>query len=116
MEMAMVNDQEEQLIIARYVYRNPFYFIVYTKHEALIYLPNCDLNKNASLQLSPGRECSDTDMDPQGTQSQDCEPTPPLQRHNSNFYLPPIEGESPRHVRMYHARHSPHARQRSLFC
>ncbi|XP_055300994.1 palmitoyltransferase ZDHHC8 isoform X2 [Sitodiplosis mosellana] len=65
-------------------------------------------------KLSPGRECSDTDMDPQGTQSQDCEPTPPLQRHNSNFYLPPIEGESPRHVRMYHARHSPHARQRGL--
>lgn len=65
-------------------------------------------------QLSPGRECSDTDMDPQASQSQDCEPTPPLQRHNSNFYLPPMDGESPRHVRMYHPRHSPHARQRSL--
>lgn len=61
------------------------------------------------LQLSPGRECSDTDMDPQASQSQDCEPTPPLQRHNSNFYLPPLDGDSPRHVRLYHPRHSPHA-------
>lgn len=48
-------------------------------------------------------------MDPQASQSQDCEPTPPLQRHNSNFYLPPMDGDSPRHVRMYHPRHSPHA-------
>lgn len=63
-------------------------------------------------QLSPGRECSDTDMDPQASQSQDCEPTPPLQRHNSNFYLPPMDGDSPRHVRLYHPRHSPHAVQR----
>lgn len=88
-------------------------------------------------QLSPGRECSDTDMEPQASQSQDCEPTPPLQRHNStNFYLPQLEngtigtgqgnnvnggaqgnssgggGDSPRHMRMYHARHSPSARQR----
>lgn len=61
------------------------------------------------------------------SQSQDCEPTPPLQRHNSNtFYLPPLEvangtvgggtggsgGDSPRHIRLYHPRHSPHARQR----
>ncbi|XP_055846995.1 palmitoyltransferase ZDHHC8 isoform X2 [Episyrphus balteatus] len=87
------------------------------------------------MQLSPGRDCSDTDMDPpQASQSQDCEPTPPLQRHNSsNFYLPPIENtnmvvgtngpsgvgggggpESPRHMRMYHPRHSPHSRQRGL--
>lgn len=78
-------------------------------------------------KLSPGRECSDTDMEPQASQSQDCEPTPPLQRHNStNFYLPPIEntgnvggggnggGDSPRHMRMYHPRHSPHSRQRGL--
>lgn len=51
-------------------------------------------------------------MDPQASQSQDCEPTPPLQRHNSNFYLPPMDGDSPRHVRLYHPRHSPHAVQR----
>ncbi|XP_065364405.1 palmitoyltransferase ZDHHC8 isoform X1 [Calliphora vicina] len=90
-------------------------------------------------KLSPGRECSDTDMEPQASQSQDCEPTPPLQRHNStNFYLPQLEngtiatgqgnnvngvqgnggggggGDSPRHMRMYHPRHSPLARQRGL--
>ncbi|XP_055683146.1 palmitoyltransferase ZDHHC8 isoform X1 [Lutzomyia longipalpis] len=68
-------------------------------------------------KLSPGRECSDTDMEPQASQSQDCEPTPPLQRHGSksNFFLPPIDGgESPRHIRMYHPRHSPHPRQRGL--
>ncbi|KAJ6639092.1 Palmitoyltransferase ZDHHC8, partial [Pseudolycoriella hygida] len=66
-------------------------------------------------KLSPGRECSDNDMEPQASQSQDCEATPPLQRHNSNFYLPPMDGDSPRHnMRMYHARHSPHARQRGL--
>ncbi|KAL5276899.1 ZDHHC8 family protein [Megaselia abdita] len=76
---------------------------------------------NRHTQLSPGRECSDTDMEPQASQSQDCEPTPPLQRHNSNsFFLPPIEagqssngGDSPRHMRMY-PRHSPHSRQRGL--
>ncbi|XP_030380829.1 palmitoyltransferase app isoform X6 [Scaptodrosophila lebanonensis] len=93
-------------------------------------------------KLSPGRECSDTDMEPPpASQSQDCEPTPPLQRHNStNFYLPQVEnsvvglnngniasgapptaqqgggsgGDSPRHLRMYHPRHSPHARPRGL--
>ncbi|XP_075159178.1 zinc finger DHHC-type containing 8 isoform X1 [Haematobia irritans] len=85
-------------------------------------------------KLSPGRECSDTDMEPQASQSQDCEPTPPLQRHNStNFFLPQMEnvngtistgqgnagqsnggGDSPRHLRMYHPRHSPLARQRGL--
>ncbi|KAH8411375.1 hypothetical protein KR215_002954 [Drosophila sulfurigaster] len=103
--------------------------------------------------LSPGRECSDTDLEPpQASQSQDCEPTPPLQRHNSsNFYLPQVSdttpgginmasmnngniasgagapnsstqpgggggggGDSPRHLRMYHPRHSPHARPRGL--
>ncbi|XP_049762354.1 palmitoyltransferase ZDHHC8 isoform X2 [Schistocerca cancellata] len=51
-------------------------------------------------QLSPGRgEGSDTDMEPTASQSQDCEPTPPLQRHGSknNFFLPPVDtGESPR--------------------
>lgn len=41
--------------------------------------------------MSPGRDGSDTDMEPTASQSQDCEPTPPLQRHGSknNFYLPP---------------------------
>ncbi|KAM8718581.1 hypothetical protein ACLKA7_001310 [Drosophila subpalustris] len=102
-------------------------------------------------KLSPGRECSDTDLEPPpASQSQDCEPTPPLQRHNSsNFYLPQVSdtvpginmsninmnngniasgaggapnssqasgsgGDSPRHLRMYHPRHSPHARPRGL--
>ncbi|KAL9696250.1 hypothetical protein quinque_015535 [Culex quinquefasciatus] len=88
--------------------------------------------------LSPGRDGSDIDMEPQGTQSRDCEPTPPLQRHGSksNFFLPPMDGnggmnmnggqggaqggqngggDSPRqHIRMYHPRHSPHPRQRGL--
>ncbi|XP_041787902.1 palmitoyltransferase ZDHHC5-A isoform X2 [Anopheles merus] len=83
-------------------------------------------------KLSPGRECSDIDMEPQASQSRDCEPTPPLQRHGSksNFFLPPLDGpggmvsqvgsggDSPRqqqqHMRMYHPRHSPHPRQRGL--
>ncbi|XP_055585995.1 palmitoyltransferase ZDHHC8 isoform X1 [Uranotaenia lowii] len=88
-------------------------------------------------KLSPGRECSDIDMEPQASQSRDCEPTPPLQRHGSksNFFLPPLDGnggivsgipgpggqgsqnsggDSPRHLRMYHPRHSPHPRQRGL--
>uniref|UniRef100_A0A182T8J8 Uncharacterized protein n=1 Tax=Anopheles maculatus TaxID=74869 RepID=A0A182T8J8_9DIPT len=87
--------------------------------------------------MSPGRECSDIDMEPQASQSRDCEPTPPLQRHGSksNFFLPPLDGppvgmasqvssggDSPRqqqqqqqqHMRMYHPRHSPHPRQRGL--
>ncbi|KFB36771.1 AGAP000567-PB-like protein [Anopheles sinensis] len=73
-------------------------------------------------------------MEPQASQSRDCEPTPPLQRHGSksNFFLPPLDGgggqgpmpggsggDSPRqqqqqHIRMYHPRHSPHPRQRGL--
>ncbi|XP_033169339.1 neurogenic protein mastermind-like isoform X1 [Drosophila mauritiana] len=83
-------------------------------------------------KLSPGRECSDTDLEPPpASQSQDCEPTPPLQRHNSSsFYLPQVSdggglngsvstgggggGDSPRHMRLYHPRHSPHARPRGL--
>lgn len=73
--------------------------------------------------MSPGRECSDNDMEPQASQSQDCEPTPPLQRHNSsNYYMTSMEvnqnncgngGDSPRHnIRMFQPRHSPHSRQR----
>ena len=39
-------------------------------------------------------------MEPTASQSADCEPTPPLQRHGSknNFFMPPMENnESPRH-------------------
>jgi len=83
--------------------------------------PNMMLSFHSFQQLSPGRE-HDIDMEPQGTQSQDCEPTPPLQRHGSktNFFLPPIDSDSPRHnnVRMFgQARYSPHPRQRyALSC
>lgn len=51
-----------------------------------------------NLQLSPGRDGSDPDMEPSASQSQDCEPTPPLQRHGSksNFFLPQADcGDSP---------------------
>ncbi|XP_039292352.1 palmitoyltransferase ZDHHC5-B isoform X2 [Nilaparvata lugens] len=75
-------------------------------------------NPNAYNKLSPGRDGgggSDTDMEPTASQSQDCEPTPPLQRHGSktNFYLPPVEaGESPRAPPPPYiaTRPSPHAR------
>lgn len=62
-------------------------------------------------------------MEPSASQSQDCEPTPPLQRHGSknNFFLPPIDGSdaSPRQhppVRMqqYHPRCSPHPQPRGV--
>lgn len=76
------------------------------------------------LQLSPGRDGSDTDMEPTASQSADCEPTPPLQRHGSksNFFLPPVENnESPRHPPPSQHRHpihyprgSPHPRPRYL--
>lgn len=74
------------------------------------------LNLNTYNKLSPGREVSDLDMEPSASQSQDCEPTPPLQRHGSksNFYLPPVDVESPRHPRMQYARCSPHPRPRGL--
>ncbi|XP_075221089.1 zinc finger DHHC-type containing 8 isoform X2 [Lycorma delicatula] len=71
-------------------------------------------NSNAYNKLSPGRDGSDTDMEPTASQSQDCEPTPPLQRHGSktNFYLPPVEaGDSPR---AYVTRPSPHNRNRGM--
>ena len=76
-------------------------------------------------QLSPGRgEGSDTDMEPTASQSQDCEPTPPLQRHGSksNFFLPPVEGGDSPHkaghpqqqqqMRGPFTRGSPHPRPR----
>ncbi|KAF5282686.1 hypothetical protein FQA39_LY17493 [Lamprigera yunnana] len=74
-----------------------------------------NLNSNAYNKLSPGRDGSDPDMEPTASQSQDCEPTPPLQRHGSksNFFLPPVEGDSPRHPRHY-PRCSPHPRPRGL--
>ncbi|CAG2059396.1 unnamed protein product, partial [Timema podura] len=73
-------------------------------------------------QLSPGRgEGSDTDMEPTASQSQDCEPTPPLQRHGSksNFFLPPVEGgdsprKPPQQSRGPFTRGSPHPRPRGM--
>lgn len=77
-------------------------------------------------KLSPGREYSDNDMELQASQSQDCEPTPPLQRHGSksNFFLPSMEAnngeESPRQqqqqqfqMKMY-PRHSPYPKHRQM--
>lgn len=48
-------------------------------------------NSNAYNKLSPGRDVGDELLEPAASQSQDCEPTPPLNRHGSktNFYLPP---------------------------
>ncbi|CAH1403959.1 unnamed protein product [Nezara viridula] len=55
-------------------------------------------NPNAYNKLSPGRDVVDEIMEPSASQSQDCEPTPPLHRHGSktNFYLPPVDSDSPR--------------------
>ncbi|XP_023288920.1 palmitoyltransferase ZDHHC5 [Orussus abietinus] len=81
-------------------------------------------SSNAYNKLSPGRDGSDTDMEPTASQSADCEPTPPLQRHGSksNFFLPPVESnDSPRHPPpsqhrhpMQYPRGSPHPRQRGM--
>ncbi|KAG5344173.1 ZDHC5 Palmitoyltransferase, partial [Acromyrmex charruanus] len=81
-------------------------------------------SSNAYNKLSPGRDGSDTDMEPTASQSADCEPTPPLQRHGSksNFFLPPVENnESPRHPPPSQLRHpihyprgSPHPRPRGM--
>uniref|UniRef100_A0A336LMZ8 Palmitoyltransferase n=1 Tax=Culicoides sonorensis TaxID=179676 RepID=A0A336LMZ8_CULSO len=73
-------------------------------------------------KLSPGREYSDNDMELQGTQSMDCEPTPPLQRHGSksNFFLPSMDAnngeDSPRqqHLMKMHPRHSPYPKHRQM--
>lgn len=70
-------------------------------------------------KLSPGREYSDNDMELQASQSQDCEPTPPLQRQGSksNFFLPSMDAnngdDSPRHIKMY-PRHSPYPKHRQM--
>ncbi|XP_074102996.1 zinc finger DHHC-type containing 8 [Cotesia typhae] len=80
-------------------------------------------SSNAYNKLSPGRDGSDTDMEPTASQSADCEPTPPLQRHGSksNFFLPPVEtNDSPRHPPpqhrhpMHYPRGSPHPRSRGM--
>ncbi|KAJ8969720.1 hypothetical protein NQ317_006109 [Molorchus minor] len=76
-----------------------------------------NINSNAYNKMSPGRDGCELDMEPSASQSQDCEPTPPLQRHGSksNFFLPTIEGESPRHPRgIHYPRSSPHPRPRGL--
>ncbi|KAF7992647.1 hypothetical protein HCN44_004991 [Aphidius gifuensis] len=80
-------------------------------------------SSNAYNKLSPGRDGSDTDMEPTASQSADCEPTPPLQRHGSksNFFLPPVDGnDSPRHPQsqnrhpVHYPRGSPHPRPRGM--
>ncbi|XP_074036593.1 palmitoyltransferase ZDHHC8-like [Leptinotarsa decemlineata] len=79
-----------------------------------------NINSNAYNKMSPGREGCELEMEPSASQSQDCEPTPPLQRHGSksNFFLPPstVDGESPRHPRgvVHYPRSSPHPRPRGL--
>ncbi|XP_068082394.1 palmitoyltransferase ZDHHC8 isoform X2 [Anabrus simplex] len=95
-------------------------------NQVKTYMDNSNGVRNASYnKLSPGRgEGSDTDMEPTASQSQDCEPTPPLQRHGSksNFFLPPVEGgESPRkpghsqsQIRGPFTRGSPHPRPRGM--
>ncbi|XP_071445883.1 palmitoyltransferase ZDHHC8-like [Hetaerina americana] len=71
-------------------------------NQVKTYMDNSNGVRNASTnaynKLSPGHEGSDdTDMEPTASQSQDCEPTPPLQRHGSksNFFLPPVDVSSP---------------------
>ncbi|XP_065203054.1 palmitoyltransferase ZDHHC8 isoform X2 [Planococcus citri] len=104
------------------------------RHQVKTYMDNSNGIRNASSnaynKMSPGRDGSDTDMEPTASQSQDCEPTPPLKRHGSknNFYLPPsgnhahvgsmtpVEGMIDAHgmTRSYVARPSPHIRTRGL--
>ncbi|CAG9763939.1 unnamed protein product [Ceutorhynchus assimilis] len=84
-----------------------------------------NINSHAYNKMSPsGRDVIDMmDMEPSASQSQDCEPTPPLQRHGSksNFFLPPTGGgfgdESPGRPQLvrtvhYPPRGSPHPRPR----
>ncbi|GLH00350.1 Palmitoyltransferase zdhhc5 [Gryllus bimaculatus] len=99
-----------------------------SENQVKTYMDNSNGVRNASSnaynKLSPGRgEGSDTDMEPTASQSQDCEPTPPLQRHGSksNFFLPPVEGgDSPRkgshpqQMRGSFPRGSPHPRPRGM--
>ncbi|XP_050311734.1 palmitoyltransferase ZDHHC8 [Anthonomus grandis grandis] len=57
-----------------------------------------NINSHAYNKMSPGRDAMDIDMmEPSASQSQDCEPTPPLQRHGSksNFFLPPTSMAPP---------------------
>lgn len=81
-------------------------------------------SSNAYNKLSPGRDGSDTDMEPTASQSADCEATPPLQRQGSknNFFSQSVEGsDSPRHPLPTQHRHpihyprgSPHPRPRGM--
>ncbi|XP_066260258.1 palmitoyltransferase ZDHHC8 [Euwallacea similis] len=59
-----------------------------------------NINSHAYNKMSPGRDAMDLDMEPSASQSQDCEPTPPLQRHGSksNFFLPPSSMNAPMSV------------------
>nr|CAD7401267.1 unnamed protein product [Timema cristinae] len=96
------------------------------ENQVKTYMDNSNGVRNASSnaynKLSPGRgEGSDTDMEPTASQSQDCEPTPPLQRHGSksNFFLPPVEGgdsprKPPQQTRGPFTRGSPHPRPRGM--
>uniref|UniRef100_A0A8D8W4H5 Palmitoyltransferase n=1 Tax=Cacopsylla melanoneura TaxID=428564 RepID=A0A8D8W4H5_9HEMI len=71
---------------------------------------------NSYNKMSPtggnGRDGSDTDMEPTASQSQDCEPTPPLQRHGSktNFYMSGMMDNEP----SYLSRPSPHQNRTRL--
>lgn len=83
-----------------------------------------NFNSHAYNKLSPGRDLTcDLEMEPTASQSQDCEPTPPLQRHGSksNFFLPPTSmanEDSPRLPgaprNIHYPRSSPHPRPRGL--
>lgn len=67
------------------------------------------IRTNSYNKMSPtGRDGSDTDMEPTASQSQDCEPTPPLQRHGSknNFYITQIDTVDSNQT--YLGRPSPH--------
>lgn len=100
--------------------------IIATENQVKTYMDSSNGVRNASSnaynKLSPGRDGSDTDMEPTASQSADCEPTPPLQRHGSknNFFLPSMENnDSPRHPLPPRGRGlprgSPHPRPSDLY-
>ncbi|KAK9882065.1 hypothetical protein WA026_018915 [Henosepilachna vigintioctopunctata] len=120
--------------------KNPKRYTIKTKHcshgpiatitndsQVKTYMDNSNgvrnINSHAYNKLSPGRDGCDLEMEPSASQSQDCEATPPLQRHGSksNFFLPQGAvsdggGDSPRHPRpnIHYPRSSPHPRPRAL--
>ncbi|XP_050532344.1 palmitoyltransferase ZDHHC8 [Daktulosphaira vitifoliae] len=66
-------------------------------------------SSNSYNKMSPGRDCLEMDIELTASQSQDCEPTPPLQRQGSknNFYLQSYD--TPDNTRMtYMTRTAPH--------